>query len=231
MSQSTESAFNTNQSAGVIGQAQQWLRQGSVGQMLGRVPASLKNVSAKGTARFKNMSTTQKVVGGTLLALGAGYLATRKGSSAAKAKSTGSVATLQELLLFVNDRIEGYKRAVDESHDPELRSYYKQLVSQSQQFSADLNSHLTREGGERETGTTLKGKFYRVFMDTKAAATGNDEKAILGSNVFGEEWAMKAYKEALTDQTLRGTLRQAVQRQYDMSEKTYNRLKGLEGKQ
>ncbi|MBC6608164.1 PA2169 family four-helix-bundle protein [Hymenobacter sp. BT188] len=143
-------------------------------------------------------------------------------------ETNNSIDTLQELLLFVNDRIEGYKRAVEETKDHELQGYYKQLVSQSQQFSKDLNGHLRKLGGEPETGTTLKGKFYRGWMDAKALITGSDEKAILGSNVYGEEWALKAYQDALDDKTLPAAIRTAVERQLHISEKTHKKLKKLE---
>ncbi|MGY2130670.1 ferritin-like domain-containing protein [Hymenobacter sp. HD11105] len=142
--------------------------------------------------------------------------------------NTDSIDTLQELLLFVNDRIEGYKKAVEETKDHDLQGYYKQLVSQSQQFSKELNSHLRKLGAEPETGTTLKGKFYRGWMDAKALLTGSDEKAILGSNVHGEEWALKAYQDALDDKTLPAAIRTAVERQLHISEKTYKKLKKLE---
>jgi len=189
---------------------------GTVGDLLSKVPATVKK-----------SSTTQKVVGGALLALGVAFLATRS----KKAKPSPEAATLDELLYFVNDRIEGYQRAVAESQDAELRGYYKQLVSQSQQFATDLNTYLTREGGEREESTTLKGKLYRAWMDAKALVTERDEKTILGSNIYGEEWALKAYQEALADQTLTGAMRQAVERQYALSQKTYDRLKKLEENQ
>ena len=189
---------------------------GSLSGLLGQVPATVKNAS-----------TTQKLVGGALLALGVTLLARRQ----KKAAPSPQAATLDELLYFVNDRIEGYQRAVAESEDAQLRGYYKQLVSQSQQFATNLNTYLTREGGEREESTTLKGKLYRAWMDAKAAVTGRDEKTILGSNIYGEEWAIKAYQEALADQTLTGPLRQAVARQYALSQKTYAQLQRLADRQ
>ena len=178
-------------------------------------------------AKTRKAGTARLVVGGALLALGVTYLATR----AKKAKPSPEAATLDELLYFVNDRIAGYERAVAESQDAELRGYYKQLVSQSQQFSTDLNTYLTRAGGQREASTTLKGKLYRAWMDAKAVVVDRDEQAILGSNIYGEEWALKAYQEALADQTLTGALRQAVERQYALSQKTYDRLTKLAEKQ
>lgn len=192
------------------------LTDGTLGGMLSKLPATIKNAS-----------TAQKIIGGALLAVGITLLARNQ----KKTGASDQAATLDELLYFVNDRIEGYQRAVDESHDTQLRGYYKQLVSQSQQFATDLNTYLTREGGERETSTTLKGKLYRTFMEAQAAITGHSEKSLLALNIHGETWALKAYKEALADQTLTGPIRQAVERQHQLSQQTYERLKKLEEKQ
>ena len=205
-------------SASIIGQAQQWLRQGSLSEMLGKVPTSLKSAGSS----INKLSTTQKVVGGAALALGVGLLA-RKQSG----KRSEQATTLQELMLFVNDRIAGYERAVAESSDLELRTYYKELVRQSHQFANNLNAQLQQQGGSPETGTTLKGKLYRTWMDTKSVVTGGDEEAILHSNIYGEEWAIEAYKDALRSHTLSGSTRQAVQHQYDASKRTYKRLNQL----
>ena len=170
------------------------------------------------------------LIGSALLAVGVSYFFT-KGQNKKGPAPDDETDTLHELLLFVNDRVEGYQRAVDESQDAELSGYYKQLVSQSQQFANQLNQYLRQKGGGRETSTTLKGKLYRRWMDAKAALTGTDEKAILGSNVYGEEWALKAYQDALSSDTLTGQLRQEVERQYEISQQTYDKLKKLKEKQ
>jgi uncharacterized protein (TIGR02284 family) len=187
----------------------------TLGGMLGSLPRSVKKAS-----------TVQKVVGGALLAFGVGLLISRKAGSKSTAASAPAEA-LHELLLFVNDRIAGYERAVEHSQDAELRGYYKQLVSQSQQFAGQLNSYLTQAGSERETSTTAKGKLYRAFMDAGAAVTGHDEAAILAANIHGEQWALKAYVEALADPTLTGAARLEVSRQHGLSQETLKRLEKL----
>ncbi len=228
MNQPQSSSATTSGSANsFMSQAQQWLKQGNMSQLLGQVPSTLKNAGNQVTTSFNKLSTTQKVVGGAALLVGATMLARRNKNGGSRAQS----ATLNELLYFVNDRIEGYRRAVDESQDTQLRGYYQQLVTQSQQFANQLNAYLSQEGGGNQDGTTMKGKLYRAWMDAKAAVTGRDEKAILGSNIYGEEWALKAYEEALNDETLTGVMRQAVERQYAQSQKTYHELKNLKGKQ
>lgn len=215
----SSSASSNNSDNSLLGQAQQLLGKDNVAGLLGQAGKS-----------FSKLSTTQKIVGGALLAAGAVYFTTRN-KKASGSSQPDEASTLNELLYFVNDRIEGYQRAVDESQDPQQRGYYKQLVSQSQRFANELNAHLRELGGGRQTSTTVKGKLYRRWMDAKAAITGSDEKAILGANIYGEEWALKAYEDALSSHTLTGELRQEVERQYAQSQKTYEELKKRQAKQ
>ena len=229
MDPSSSSASTSSAGSPFINQALQWLNQNNLGDLATKLSPALKNFGPQLTARYNKLSTTQKIVGGALLVAGAAYLS-RRGSTS-KTGSTSQADTLNELLYFVNDRIEGYQRAVEESTDPELSGYYKQLVSQSQQFANELNAALREQGGDQQTSTTLKGKLYRNWMDVKAAITGSDEKAILGSNVYGEEWAIKAYQDALRNHNLSSVIRQAIQHQYDTAQRTYKRLKQLEAQQ
>lgn len=137
--------------------------------------------------------------------------------------------TLNELALFVNDRIEGYKTAAHETKDPQNQAYYQQLVQQSEQFVQEINGFAKAAGGDAESSTTLKGKFYRGFMDAKALVTNRSEKSILDSNIYGEEWAIKAYAEALASADLTGPARQAVERQHQASQQTLRKLQQLKG--
>ena len=196
-------------------------------ELLGNVPNTIKDASDKTVGAFKNLTTTQKVVGGALLAAGLALLIAPK----KKGKAKRAAKALDQLLLFVNDRIEGYKRAVAETKDSQLKSYYQQLVSQSQQFASTLNGYLTKKGGERETGTTLKGKLYRKLMDAQAVVTARDEKSILAANIYGEEWAIKAYKKTLRRKALKGEILEAVKKQFAQSKQTYERLKQLAAQQ
>jgi len=136
---------------------------------------------------------------------------------------------LNELALFVNDRIEGYQTAAKETKDPRNQQYYQQLVQQSEQFVRELNGFARSAGGDDESSTTLKGKFYRGFMDAKALVTSRDEASILDSNIYGEKWALKAYREALENEALTGPARQAVARQFQASQQTYEQLQRLKG--
>ncbi|NEM99356.1 ferritin-like domain-containing protein [Pontibacter burrus] len=135
---------------------------------------------------------------------------------------------LNELTQFVNDRIEGYKTAARDTRDPAHKAYYNELVNQSQQFSNELNSTLRSVGGDSQRSTTIKGKIFRGWMDVKSGITGKDEKAIIESNLYGEEWAQKAYNDALENRTeLPNEVVQMVEKQKQASIATCEHLKQM----
>lgn len=139
------------------------------------------------------------------------------------------VDVLKELTEFVNDGREGYEKAAEESKNPGFITYYRQLASQRAGFANELNVLIRQYGGEAETDSTLKGKLYRQWMDIKAAFAGRDEEAVIGSNIYGEEWAQKAYNDALENTSLPPDVRQVVERQRQSSQDAYAQLNQMKG--
>ena len=109
------------------------------------------------------------------------------------------INVLNDLLQINHDRIEGYKKAVDElkDDDNDLKVLFNRYITQSHEYSQELTNEISRLGGNPTDGTTNSGKIYRVWMDLKAAITGKDRKTILENCEFGEDAAQKAYDTAL----------------------------------
>ncbi|ERM81659.1 hypothetical protein P872_19760 [Rhodonellum psychrophilum GCM71 = DSM 17998] len=110
-----------------------------------------------------------------------------------------SITVLNNLIEINNDRIEGYETAAKETEQGDLKALFAKLANTSHECNSELRREVTKLGGEPEEGTRVTGKFFRVWMDVKAALTGNDLKAILNSCEFGEDAAVKAYRDALKD--------------------------------
>ena len=110
-----------------------------------------------------------------------------------------TIAVLNELIIINNDRIEGYQTAADETEEQDLKSLFAKFISNSQKCKSELVSEVSRLGGEVAEGTKTSGKFFRVWMDVKAAITGKDRKVILDSCEFGEDVAMKTYEKTLKE--------------------------------
>lgn len=108
-----------------------------------------------------------------------------------------TIEVLNTLITINNDRIEGYETASKETEEHDLKSFFAQLSATSQHCKQELKTEVSRLGGVVAEGTMVSGKFFRVWMDVKAALTGKNRKTILNSCEYGEEVAREAYEDAL----------------------------------
>ncbi len=109
--------------------------------------------------------------------------------------------TVKDLVIINHDRYHGYKRAAEETKDSDLKSLFTTFSTQSMGYAQNLKQHLDMEDAEDLDidDTKLTGKLYRVYMDVKSAITGRDRKAILSACEYGEDVAVKHYKDALDE--------------------------------
>lgn len=111
-----------------------------------------------------------------------------------------TISALNNLIQINNDRIEGYKTASEETKEADLKSHFSKFMATSLVLNSELRREVTRLGGVPTEETMITGKFFRVWMDVKAALTGNDRKAILESCEYGEDVAKKTYEDVLKDE-------------------------------
>ncbi len=107
------------------------------------------------------------------------------------------IAAINNLIEINHDRVEGYDTAAKETNESDLKRMFAELSSTSRDNLDDLRGEIENLGGAPEEGTRVTGKFFRVWMDVKAALTGNDRHQILSSCEFGEDKALEAYDDAL----------------------------------
>jgi uncharacterized protein (TIGR02284 family) len=110
-----------------------------------------------------------------------------------------SIEVLNNLIEINNDRIEGYETALKQTEAPDLKTLFYLLIQTSQKCRTELVNEVLKLGGKPMEGTKISGKFYRFWMEIKAAITCKDRKSILNSCEFGEDVAIDTYKEVLRD--------------------------------
>jgi uncharacterized protein (TIGR02284 family) len=110
-----------------------------------------------------------------------------------------TIVVLNSLVEINNDRIEGYETATKETEELDLKTLFSKMVYTSQKCKAELIQEIRKLGGTAVEGTKTTGKFFRVWMDVKAAISGKDRKVILNSCEFGEDKAVETYQKALKE--------------------------------
>ena len=108
-----------------------------------------------------------------------------------------TIEAFNTLIVINNDRIEGYKTAEAEAQETDLKMLFSDLMQTSVNCRKELVAGVTKLGGTPNEGTRVSGKFFRFWMDVKAAINDNDRKTILDSCECGEDVILKTYKKVL----------------------------------
>ncbi len=131
-----------------------------------------------------------------------------------KTGNENAIEVLNDLLRINNDRVEGYKKAIDEVKEYDLKNVFEGMADESRRNATELEHEIKKYGGEPDAGsTTTGGKIYRTWMDVKTAFTGKDGHSVLASCEFGEDAAQRAYKDAIAATDLPADARQVIRNQ------------------
>ena len=125
-----------------------------------------------------------------------------------------AIDVLNDLIRINNDRIEGYRKAIDETNasDTDLHNIFNRMAQESRKYSQELIDQVQRLGGEPASGTTAAGKVYRVWMDVKSGFARSERKSVLEECEYGEDAAQRAYEKALApDNDLTPDVRRLIQ--------------------
>lgn len=111
------------------------------------------------------------------------------------------IEALNDLIEINKDRIKGYDRAVEElqdSHSIVTINTFRKYRSDSEKFVSELSQQVRSLGGEPETDSSFLGSLHRTWMDLKTSLSGDEKESALGSCIFGDEAAVKAYEDTLS---------------------------------
>ena len=139
---------------------------------------------------------------------------------------------VNELMVVNNDRYQGYKKAAEETKDESLRSMFMKLGEQSLKFKRELEGYIAgtdhTDAAHDTDETKASGKLYRVWMDVKAALSGNDRKTILASCEHGEDVALENYNDALDNtEGLQSDALMTIQRQRAELKQSHDMIKSM----
>jgi uncharacterized protein (TIGR02284 family) len=144
--------------------------------------------------------------------------------------TTALAEILNDLIKINYDRIEGYRKAAEESKefDVELHPLFREMADESRLHVSALTEYVRSMGVETEKGSTTMGKIYRAWMDVKATFTGKDTKSIIASCEFGEDQAQIAYEEALASEAeMDAATRQLITSQKETLKRSHDKIKAM----
>lgn len=140
-----------------------------------------------------------------------------------------NIEVLNTLIQINNDRIEGYRNAAEETEEYDLKHLFGSLEKTSEHCNSELSVEVIKKGGTPTHDTKTTGKFFRVWMDVKAALTGKDRKAILNSCEYGEDQAKETYESVLKDDSEKLSAEQQlmIRAQHTLLKADHNKVKSM----
>ncbi len=135
------------------------------------------------------------------------------------------VSVLKKVIETARDGEKGFREAAEHFKNPELRTMAQRVSAERGEFARELEPELRAEGKSEKIEGSMEGALHRAWVDIKTALGGGDQ-TILDWLEQGEDYAKKAYSEAL-QANLPSAAQLIVRRQYDRVVNTHDQVKRL----
>ncbi len=136
------------------------------------------------------------------------------------------ISTLNGLIETCRDGEQGFRDSAEHVQRQDLRSIFNEYSKQRSQFAAELQTLVSRIGGDPQKSGSVGGSLHRGWVNLKSAITGRDDHAILSECERGEDEAVRSYQDALAHD-LPSDIRSTVEEQYRQILEAHNRVKSL----
>ena len=140
---------------------------------------------------------------------------------------TDDLTVLKTLTSTLNDSVNGYREAAEHVDADDLKDLFTTLGERRQSASAELQSEVTRLGGDADQDGTVLGHVHQGWLDLKAAVTGRDDKATVNEVERGEDYLKEKFEEALKIDSLTGESRAVIERAYQSVREGHDRVSAL----
>ena len=137
-----------------------------------------------------------------------------------------TIDVLNNLIETARDGQNGFQTAAEGAKSPELKSFFSDSATERANFVTELSRLVTSLGGEPHETGHVAGAVHRGWINIKTAVGGNDDKAILEEAERGEDYAKKAFTDALSE-SLPAETRAVVERMAKQVQQTHDRVRDL----
>ncbi len=141
-----------------------------------------------------------------------------------------TVSVLNGLIETCRDGEKGFTTAAEGSKSADLKQFFSEMASQRATFAHELEVKVTGLGGKPADMGHVAAVAHRGWMNIKTAVSGNDDKAILNECERGEDFAKKAFTDALNE-ALPADLRPMIARQSGDVKTAHDKVRDLRDRQ
>ncbi len=136
------------------------------------------------------------------------------------------IDTLNDLIETCKDGEYGFRACAEHSKSTQLRQVFTSRADECRQGASELQSLVTRLGGDADKSSSVTGTMHRGWVNLKGMLTGDSDKAALEECERGEDAALARYRDAIK-KPLPEDVALVVQRQYDGVKRNHDQIRTL----
>jgi uncharacterized protein (TIGR02284 family) len=136
------------------------------------------------------------------------------------------ISTLNSLIATTLDSCDGYRRAAEESSNPQHQAMFNEFAAERETIVRQLQQQVRSMGGDPEDDGTVLAMAHRAFLSLRDAVTGSDDAAVIAEVERGEDHIKHKY-EAAMDDGLSSDVEAVVRESYQSVRRGHDRVSAI----
>ncbi|MDT0641789.1 PA2169 family four-helix-bundle protein [Zunongwangia sp. F363] len=135
---------------------------------------------------------------------------------------------LQDLLERNFDAQEGFKQAMEDTHNHHLKRFFFAKAVQRGEFIAELEQRIKNLKEESKKEGTIAGTVHRAWIGFKTAFAGKNDEEVLEECIRGEKTILEEYEDGFKYVNFPPAVGEILRYQMREIQKTLDEIKSLE---
>ena len=124
-----------------------------------------------------------------------------------------NVQDLQAIIRKNYDASQGFRKAMMDAKNPDLKNFLQQQARQRSHFATAIDREIRQLGKIPKEKGSIAATFHRTWIDIKSTLAGNYDEFVLKEVMRGEKAKVKEYKHVIKNNTLAPQIKIILQSQ------------------
>tara|TARA_R110002072_G_scaffold48716_15_gene133248 strand:- start:7438 stop:7926 length:489 start_codon:yes stop_codon:yes gene_type:complete len=147
---------------------------------------------------------------------------------ARKESKENLVGNLQGLLEKNYDAEKGFRNALNNANNEQLKSFLKKQAEQRNRFATELDNELRALNKKPKENGSATGAIHRTWIDFKSSIAGNNDEAVLEECIRGEKASEKEYRNSLKENHFPPKVENVLNKHLNEIQTTLSQVRTLE---
>lgn len=137
------------------------------------------------------------------------------------------VNNLQGLLEKNYDAEKGFKNAITNANDENLKEFLKTQSVRRNRFATELDKEIRSLNEEPKQSGSTTGDLHRSWIDFKSSIAGINDEAVLEECIRGEKASEEEYRETLENNNFKPQIESVLKNHLNEIQSTLSQVKSL----